>query len=56
MQLEHSFFIGIQDVGVNNEITNKALLEAFTNITNLREIWSGRVQMTKQPTIFPGLC
>lgn len=31
MQLEQAFFVGIQDVGVNNEITNKAILEALTN-------------------------
>lgn len=36
MQLEQKFFVGIQDVGTNNEITDKALLEAFTNITNLQ--------------------
>lgn len=42
MQLEHSFFVGIQDVGANNEITNKALLEAFTNITNLQGKLAGQ--------------
>lgn len=31
MQVEQDFFIGIQDVGINNEITNKAILEALTN-------------------------
>lgn len=35
MQIEQKFFVGIQDVGANNEMTNKALLEAFTNITNI---------------------
>lgn len=35
MQLEHTFFVGIQDTGADNKITNKALLEAFTNITCL---------------------
>lgn len=42
MQLEHSFFVGIQDVGANNEITDKALLEAFTNITNLQGKLAGQ--------------
>lgn len=35
MQVEHSFFVGVQDVGSGNEMSNKALLEALTNITNL---------------------
>ena len=26
--------VGIEDAGLNNEITNKALLEIFTNVTN----------------------
>lgn len=34
MQVEQAFFVGIQDVGVNNEITNKAILEALTNTAN----------------------
>lgn len=42
MQLEQKFFIGIQDVGINNEITNKAFLEAFTNITNLQGNFVGQ--------------
>lgn len=35
MQVEHSFFVGIQDVGVDNRITYKALLEALTNMANI---------------------
>lgn len=35
MQAEQSFFVGIQDVGKNNEMTNKALLECMTNVTNV---------------------
>ncbi len=35
MQVEQSFFTGVQDVGENNEITNKAILEALTNVTNV---------------------
>lgn len=35
MQAEQKFFIGIQDVGLNYEATNKALLEVLTNVTNL---------------------
>lgn len=35
MQAEQEFFIGIQDVGINSEVTNKALLEALTNATNV---------------------
>lgn len=31
MQVEQAFLVGIQDVGENNEITNKAILEALTN-------------------------
>lgn len=35
MQVEHEFLVGIEDAGLNNEVTNKALLEALTNVTNL---------------------
>lgn len=35
MQAEQKFFVGIQDVGENNEMTNKALLECMTNVTNV---------------------
>jgi len=35
MQVEHEFFIGIQDVGANYEASNKALLEILTNISNI---------------------
>ncbi len=35
MQVSQDFFVGIQDVGVNNEITNRALLEALTNTANV---------------------
>ncbi|NMA67353.1 MAG: hypothetical protein GX957_14155 [Clostridiaceae bacterium] len=35
MQIEQEFFIRVQDVGFNNKITNKALLEALTNVTTL---------------------
>ncbi|MGE5614743.1 MAG: acyl-[acyl-carrier-protein] thioesterase [Bacillota bacterium] len=35
MQAEQEFFIGMQDVGINNEMTNKAFLEALTNVTNV---------------------
>lgn len=35
MQVEHQFFVGIQDVGTGSEITNKAILEVLTNITNI---------------------
>lgn len=35
MQVEQKFFIGIQDVGLNNEITNKAILEAMSNMANI---------------------
>lgn len=33
MQVEQKFFVGIQDVGINNKMTNKAFLEALTNAT-----------------------
>lgn len=35
MQAEQNFFVGMQDVGMNNEMTNKALLECMTNVTNV---------------------
>ena len=35
MQVEHEFLVGIEDAGLNNEVTNKAILEALTNVTNL---------------------
>jgi len=35
LQIQHKFFIGLQDVGINNEMTNKAFFEAFTNIANI---------------------
>lgn len=35
MIFEQQFRAGIQDVGKGNEITNKAILEMFTNTTNL---------------------
>lgn len=35
MQVEHEFFIGMQDIGMNNEITNKAILETFSNMGNI---------------------
>jgi len=35
LQVEQEFFIGIQDVGINNEMTNKAFLEVLTNVTNV---------------------
>lgn len=35
MQAEQKFFVGIQDVGENNEMSNKALLECMTNVTNV---------------------
>lgn len=31
MQVEQEFFVGIQNVGINYEMTNKAFLEALTN-------------------------
>lgn len=31
MQVKQEFFIGIQDIGINNEMTNKAFLKALTN-------------------------
>ena len=35
MKIEQKLFVGIQDVGLNNKITDKALLEALTNVTIL---------------------
>ncbi|MGI6216555.1 MAG: acyl-ACP thioesterase domain-containing protein [Coriobacteriales bacterium] len=35
MIASQDFFVGIQDVGEGNLITNKAILEALTNVTNL---------------------
>lgn len=35
MHAEQEFYIGIQDVGINYEATNKTLLEALTNVTNI---------------------
>jgi len=35
LQAEQKFFIGIQDVGLNYEITNKAFLEALTNTASV---------------------
>lgn len=35
MQVEQEFFVGIQDVGINYEMTNKAFFEAFSNISNI---------------------
>lgn len=42
MQAEQNFFVGIQDVGVNNEMTNKALLECMTNVTNVHGNLAGQ--------------
>lgn len=35
MQAEQYFFVGIQDVGENNELNDKAFLEAMGNVTNI---------------------
>ncbi|SCW42596.1 Acyl-ACP thioesterase [Ruminococcaceae bacterium YRB3002] len=35
MQARQKFFIGLQDVGEGNRITNKALIEALSNATNV---------------------
>lgn len=35
MQVEQEFFIGIEDVGLNNEMRNKAFLEALSNTANV---------------------
>lgn len=35
MQVEQQFFVGVQDVDANNAITDKALLEALTNVAYL---------------------
>lgn len=35
MQAEQNFFVGMQDVGMNNEMTNRALLECMTDVTNI---------------------
>jgi len=35
LQAEQKFFIGVQDVGTNYEMTNKAFLEALTNTSNV---------------------
>ncbi|NLU53252.1 MAG: hypothetical protein GXX10_10375 [Clostridiaceae bacterium] len=42
MQAQKEFFVGIQDVGLNYEMTNKALLEALTNVTNIHGIIAGQ--------------
>jgi len=35
MQAEQIFFVGMQDVGMNNEMTNRAILECMTDVTNV---------------------
>lgn len=35
MQLTQNYFIGIQDVGANNKMSNRALLDALTNTATL---------------------
>lgn len=42
MHFEQEFFIGMQDVGINYEATNKALLEAMTNVSNLHGNYVGQ--------------
>lgn len=42
MTVEQEFFIGIQDCGLNNEISNKAILEALTNVANIHANKAGQ--------------
>ena len=38
MFFEQDYLIGIQDVGADNELSNRAILEAFTNTSNIHSI------------------
>ncbi len=42
MQAEQTFFVGVQDVGKNNEMTDRALLECMTNVTNVHGNLAGQ--------------
>jgi acyl-ACP thioesterase len=42
MQVEYRFFVGVQDVGIGSEMTNKAILEALTNVTNIHGNQAGQ--------------
>ena len=35
MQVSQWFYVGVQDAGAGKEMTNKAILEAFTNVANI---------------------
>ncbi|MEA4922554.1 MAG: thioesterase [Eubacteriaceae bacterium] len=51
MIFEQNFRVGIQDVGKDNEITNKAILEMLTNITNYHgySIGQGTGHLSENP-------
>jgi len=42
MQAEQCFFVGLQDVGEGNKITNKALIEALSNTANVHGLMVGQ--------------
>ena len=42
MKAEQSFFVGLQDVGEGNRITNKALIEALSNAANVHGLMVGQ--------------
>ena len=42
MQARQKFFIGLQDVGTGNHITNKALIEALSNTANVHGLMVGQ--------------
>ncbi len=42
MQAEQIFFVGMQDVGTNNEMTDMALLECMTDVTNVHGTMIGQ--------------
>jgi len=42
MQAEQCFFVGLQDVGEGNRITNKALIEALSNAANVHGLMVGQ--------------
>lgn len=42
MICEQVFFAGLQDVGEGNELSNKAILEAMTDVSNLHGVYAGQ--------------
>ena len=42
MQVEHKFFVGVEDVDETNLLTDKGILDAFSNMANLHGLAVGQ--------------